>query len=239
VLRGPTDVAIARGLLERWRGIHPGLKRDVTTLLLGRRDYHAPLLDAVESGRVTLGELNLDLEDRRRLISWSSTEIKERARKLIGDGEYGNRQAKVEEWLAKLPPSGDAANGRAVFEKACAQCHVVGTLGHEVGPNLTGQSHRSIEDLVSNILDPNMAINPNYLSVSVETKDGELLTGILAAETPAEITLLQAQGLRSTLRRDRIGRQESAGTSLMPEGLEAGLSPQDLRNLVAFLQTAK
>lgn len=239
VLRGPTDGAIARGLLERWRGIHPGLKRNVTTLLLGRRDYHAPLLDAVESGRVTLGELNLDLEDRRRLISWSSTEIKERARKLIGDGEYGNRQAKVEEWLAKLPPTGDAVNGRAVFEKACAQCHVAGTLGHEVGPNLTGQSHRSVEDLVSNILDPNMAINPNYLSVSVETKEGELLTGILAAETPAEITLLQAQGLRSTLRRDRIGRQESAGTSLMPEGLEAGLSPQDLRDLVAFLQTAK
>jgi putative heme-binding domain-containing protein len=205
-------------------------------LLLGRRDYHAPLLDAVEGGRVTLGELNLDLEDRRRLISWSSAEIKERARKLIGDGEYGNRQAKVEEWLAKLPKTGDAARGRVVFEQACAQCHLAGTLGHDVGPNLTGQSHRSVEDLVSNILDPNMAINPNYLGVAVETRDGELLTGILAAETAAEITLLQAQGLRSTLRRDQLKRLESTGTSLMPEGLEAGLSPQDLRDLVAFLQ---
>ena len=239
VLRQPTDVAIARGLLDRWREIHPSLKRSVTLLLLGKRDYHAPLLDALESGQVKLGELSLDLEDRRRLISWSSPAIQERARKLISDGEYGNRQVKVEEWLAKLPAQGDAAKGRGIFELACAQCHRVGTLGQEVGPNLTGQAHRSVEDLVSNILDPNMAINPNYLSVSVETKDGELVTGILVAETPDAITLLQAQGIRTTLRRDQISRQESSGISLMPEGLEAAMQPADLRDLVAFLQATR
>lgn len=239
VLRQPTDSAIGRGLLERWREIHPSLKRGVTTLLLSRRDYHALLLDAIEGERVKLGELNLDLEDRRRLISWSSAEIKERARKLIGDGEYGNRQAKVEEWLAKLPATGDAAKGRVIYEQVCASCHLAGALGHDVGPNLTGLAHRSVEDLVSNILDPNMAINPNYLGVAVETKDGELLTGILTAETAEAVTLLQAQGLRTSLRRDQIQRLESTGTSLMPEGLEAGLSPQDLRDLVAFLQEAR
>jgi putative membrane-bound dehydrogenase-like protein len=239
VLRQPTEAGIGRGLLERWREIHPALKRGVTTLLLSRRDYHALLLDAIEEERVKLGELNLDLEDRRRLISWSSAEIKERASKLIGDGEYGNRQAKVEEWLAKLPPAGDAAKGRVVYEQVCASCHLAGTLGHDVGPNLTGLAHRSVEDLVSNILDPNMAINPNYFGVAVETKDGELLTGILTAETVEAITLLQAQGIRTSLRRDQIQRLESTGTSLMPEGLEAGMSPADLRDLVAFLQQAR
>ena len=236
VLSRPTDPAIARGLVERWREIHPTLKRAVVLLLLSKRAYHAPLLDALEAGQVKLGELNLDLEDRRRLISGSSPAIQERARKLIGDGEYGNRQAKVAEWLAKLPAKGDAAKGRAVFEATCAPCHLVGTLGHDVGPNLTGQSHRSVEDLVSNILDPNMAINPNYQGVSVETKDGDLLTGLLAAESADAITLLQAQGLRTTLRRDQIKRQDSGGTSLMPEGLEATMKPADLRDLVAFLQ---
>ncbi len=236
VLRQPTDTAIARGLIESWREIHPTLKRNVALLLLGKRDYHAPLLDAIEKGRVQLGELNLDLEDRRRLISRSSPAIQERARKLIGDGEYGNRQAKVTEWLAKLPAKGDAEKGRVVFEALCASCHLVGRLGHEVGPNLTGQSHRSVEDLVSNILDPNMAINPNYLAVSIETKDGDLLTGLLAAENADAITLLQAQGIRTTLRRDQIKRQESGGISLMPEGLEGTMKPEALRDLVAFLQ---
>lgn len=239
ILRRPTDVAIARGLIDRWPEIHPSLKREVTSLLLSRRAYHGVLLDAIEDHRIKVGELNLDLEDRRRLIAWSSPEIQERARKLIGDGEYGNRQAKVSEWLAKLPDTGNAAKGRLVFEQTCSPCHRIGDIGHEVGPNLTGVSHRSVEDLVSNILDPNMAINPNYLSVSVETKDGELITGILVAETSEAVTLLQPQGIRTTLRRDQISRQESTGTSLMPEGLEATMQPVDLRNLVAFLQESR
>lgn len=239
VLRRPTDVAIARGLIDRWREIHPSLKREVTGLLLSRRAYHGVLLDAIEDQRIRVGELNLDLEDRRRLIAWSSPEIQERARKLIGDGEYGNRQAKVSEWLAKLPQNGNAVKGRLVFEQTCSPCHRVGEIGHDVGPNLTGVSHRSVEDLVSNILDPNMAINPNYLGVSVETKDGELITGILVAETSDAVTLLRPQGIRATLRRDQISRQESTGTSLMPEGLEATMQPADLRNLVAFLQESR
>jgi putative heme-binding domain-containing protein len=239
VLRQPADLAVATGLLDRWREIHPTLKHEVTQLLLGKRNYHAVLLDALEAGRLKLGELSLDLEDRRRLISWSTPEIQQRARKLIGDGEYGNRQAKVEDWLARLPSEGNATKGRAVFEKTCAQCHRVGGLGQEVGPNLTGVSHRSVEDLVSNILDPNMAINPNYLSVAVETKGGELLSGILVAETADAITLNQAQGIHTTLRRDQIARMETPGTSLMPEGLEATMQPADLRDLVAFLQESK
>ena len=48
--------------------------------------------------------------------------------------------------------------------------------GHDVGPNLTGQSHRSVEDLISNILDPNMAMNPAFATVSVELKDGDAIT---------------------------------------------------------------
>jgi len=36
--------------------------------------------------------------------------------------------------------------------------------------------------------------------------------------------------------RARLQRLASAGISLMPEGLEAGLTPQQLRDLIAFLQ---
>ncbi|HAV62678.1 MAG TPA: hypothetical protein DCY13_09960 [Verrucomicrobiales bacterium] len=236
VLRNLTDIAIAKALLERWRAIHPALKHDVVRLLLSRRDYHDALLGALDEGRLVLGELNLDLEDRRRLLRWSSPEIQARAMKLLGDGEYGNRQQKVDEWLAKLPKSGNAGRGRSVFEAACARCHKAGELGFDVGPDLSDQSHRSVEDLVSNILDPNMAINPNYLGLAVETSDGEILTGILVAETPDAITLSQAGGIQIILKRERITRLETTGTSLMPEGLEADMSPGQLRDLVAFLQ---
>lgn len=235
-LSGWTDASIANGIIDRWRSIHPELKRSVTMLMLRRRAYHDSLLTALESERISVGELNLDLEDRRTLLRWSTDDIHDRAAKILGDGEYGNRQAKVEEWMAKLPASGDAARGREVFETLCATCHRSGGLGFEVGPDLSAMSHRSVEDLVSNILDPNMAINPNYQSVTIETVEGEIVIGILAAESTDAISLSLAGGVQSTLARSDVSRMESAGRSLMPEGIEAGMTPESLRDLVAFMR---
>ena len=86
--------------------------------------------------------------------------LKARAEKLLGDEEYSNRKVVVEDWLKKLPANGDVTRGRVTFEKLCAQCHLVGGIGNAVGPDLGALTHRSVEDLASNILDPNMAINP-------------------------------------------------------------------------------
>jgi putative heme-binding domain-containing protein len=196
-------------------------------------------VNAIEKGDLKVGELNLDLEQRRTLLRESTPDIQARAAKFISDEEYSNRKGLADEWLQKLPSTGDSNKGRAVFEKTCATCHRVGTLGHSVGPDLTSVSHRSVEDLLYNILDPNMAINPKYLNFQVETKDGELVTGILDQESGQSVTLLQANELRTTISRKDISKMRSTGTSLMPEGVEAGLTPADLRDLIAFLQNGK
>ena len=70
----------------------------------------------------------------------------------------------------------------------------------------------------------------------VETRDGEAQTGLLEVESAAAITLLQAESKRTVISRGDITRLESSGQSLMPEGLEAGRTPQQLRDLIAFLQ---
>ena len=187
-------------------------------------------------GRIKLGELNLDLEQRRRLLRESSPAIMARAAKFIGDEEYSNRKAVVEDWLNKLPAMGEVARGRPVFERLCAQCHALSGIGHHVGPDLAATAHRSVEDLLSNILDPNMAIHPAYVSYTAETASGEIETGILESESADAVVMLQALGKKTVLPRKQIKRLESSGLSLMPEGLEAGLSPADLRDLIAFLQ---
>ena len=127
--------------------------------------------------------------------------------------------------------------GRTVFENLCAQCHRAADLGKTVGPDLTSISHRSVEDILYNIIDPNMAINPLYSNYQVETKSGDLLNGILVSESPDSVTLLQANELKSTIPRADIAKFRSTGTSLMPESLEAGLTPQQMRDLISFLQT--
>ena len=231
-----SEPEVATALVQNWRRLTPSARPAVVQLLLQRGAFHEFLITAIERGQIQLGELNLDLEQRRRLLRRSSPEIQARAAKLFGDEEYSNRKSLVEEWLKKLPAAGNAQQGRAVFEKNCALCHAVGGQGNQVGPDLTDAYHRSLEDLVSNILDPNMAINPNYASSNVELNSGESETGILRAESPEAITLLQAMGKQKVIPRKNIKSMSSSGISLMPEGLEAAMTPQELRDLVAFLQ---
>ena len=233
------EIAVATNLVAHWRTLAPSVRSPVINLLLARVSFHEVLMDAIEQDRIKLGELNLDLEQRRRLMRESSAPIMARAAKLIGDEEYSNRKTVVEDWLKKLPPTGDVSRGRAVFEKTCAQCHAVGGVGQHVGPDLSALGHRSVEDLLSNILDPNMAINPAYVSYTAETVAGEIETGILESESADAVVLRQALGKKTILPRKQIKRLESSGVSLMPEGLEAGLSAQDLRDLVAFLQARR
>lgn len=236
VLKKDQAAETATGLLKQWRGITPQIRTEVVQALCYRKSWHDPLLTALEKTALHAGEIALDLEQRRQLLRHSTEHNRLRASRFFGDEEYGNRKKRVEEWLAKLPSTGDAARGRVVFGRICSGCHQVGSLGHAVGPNLTAQSHRSVEDLVSNILDPNMALNPSFVSVNCETRDGELHTGLLASESANAIVLKQPQGLKETIARSQIVKLEYTGNSLMPEGLEAAMTPQELRDVVAFLQ---
>jgi putative membrane-bound dehydrogenase-like protein len=238
-LRQFDNVDVAKRLLQRWHSLAPAARTPVLNLLLQRLSFHDALLDALESGQLTVGELNLDLEQRRRLLWESTPELRERAARFIGDGEYANRKSVIEDWLQKLPATGDTARGRAVFEKTCAQCHALDGIGVAVGPDLGALAHRSVEDLLSNILDPNMAINPSYIAYTVETSAGEIESGILQSESAEAVQLLQALGRKVTIPRKQIRQLHSSGLSLMPEGLEAGLTPSDLRDLIEFLQRTR
>lgn len=230
------EAEVAQLLVRIWPELSPSLRPQAVRLLISRRNFHEPLVAAIEQERIKLGELNLDLEQRRALLRNSTPELKLRAAKLMTDDEYGHRKGAADEWLKKLPAEGSAAKGRAAFEKVCAQCHRAGGLGHSVGPDLTSISHRSVEDILFNIIDPNMAINPKYAAAQVETTDGESVTGIVEENNAQGVTLLQAGAVRTSFPRPSIKTFRATSASLMPEGLEAGLTAEEMRDLIAFLQ---
>jgi putative heme-binding domain-containing protein len=225
---------IAPTLIEKFRQVQPGLRSKVIDLFVERHGNHEALLQALEKQAITPGELNLDLEQRRKLLRGGNPDIQKRASKYFGDEEYSNRKVIVEEWMKKIPQTGDATKGRIQFEKICITCHRKGSLGVKVGPDLSDLSHRSVEDILSNILDPNMAINPAFVTVRIDAEESEM--GILAGETEEAVTLLQAQEVKKVFPRKSIKKMELTGLSLMPEGLESGFTPQEMRDLIAFLQ---
>ena len=137
-----------------------------------------------------------------------------------------------------LKMKGDAKAGAAVFQKSCASCHRVGNVGFEVGPDLASLNDKSPESLLIAILDPNRAFETKYVSFSVATVDGRVLSGLIASESATAVSLRRQDGKDDVLLRSDIQEMSASGQSLMPEGLEKDLKPQDLADLISFLVSA-
>jgi len=224
-------------LLERWPMVNPAVRPAFVSLFVDHRPWHEALIGALERQEIIFGELNLDLEQRREFIKHGNKTLAERARKFFDDHEYSNRRASVTELLARLPEKGDPKAGFRLYMERCQMCHVRGTLGNAVGPELLGLNHRSTEDLLSHIVDPNMAIHPNYVACTVVTKSGERHTGLLRDESADSVSVLMPLGSLVIVPREQVVAVTTLNRSLMPEGLDSGLLPEELKGLIEFLQS--
>jgi putative heme-binding domain-containing protein len=108
-------------------------------------------------------------------------------------------------------------------------------IGQQVGPDLASVASRRTEQLLVDILDPSRQVSPDYISYLVETKDGRIMTGLLAAETADSVTLRREERQQDTIPRDNIEQLRASGKSLMPDGLEQKLTPDELADLLEFL----
>jgi putative membrane-bound dehydrogenase-like protein len=228
---------VGAGLLEAWPRLGPGLRARAAEVLIGRRQDHRRLLAAVETGRVSLGELNLHLERRRALLRSRDEDVRRRAEALFSDAGVVTRAEALERMRPALTATGRPAAGRRHYRVLCARCHRLGEEGVPLGPDLHEVARKSPETLLHDIVDPNAAVETRDVSYSVETRDGRLLTGLLRNETDADLEIVAAGGEATRVRRDEIERLWTGGLSLMPEELELGLEPQDLADLLAYLRS--
>jgi quinoprotein glucose dehydrogenase len=163
------------------------------------------------------------------------------------------------EWVAKFEASraskdkvaqyreslegGDAAAGREVFfNKAavsCLRCHKVGSDGGEVGPNLSEIGSKQKRDyLLESIVDPNKVIAQGFETVILVMNSGKTVAGIIKAETPTEITLINPDGQLINVRKADVDERQK-GKSPMPEDVVKHLSRRELRDLVEYLSTLR
>ena len=139
---------------------------------------------------------------------------------------------------------GDAVRGRDLFldlkRLACVRCHRVRGEGGEIGPDLSdvgGKFDRPL--LIESVLEPSRQIVDGYRTTTVATAGGQVLTGIVRDETPADLVIVDAQGKRHAVRAAEIEARKVDDTSLMPSGVAAGLSPAEFTDLVAYLETLR
>ena len=229
------DPKLPKSLVSYWPYFLPSVRPQLINTFVYNSRFRTPFLTALESKEITLGEANLDLEHRRQLRRYSGTKIGNRAKKLFGDEDYSNRNAEVDKWLPLLPKKGNASKGSETFKALCSNCHQSHKEGYDLGPDLEGLNHRSIEDLASNIIDPNMAINPKYASYSVITNNGDTFVGILSNQSANSITISMPLGVSKNINRKEIKELKSIRSSLMPMGLEKTMTPSNLRDVIEYI----
>jgi putative membrane-bound dehydrogenase-like protein len=143
-----------------------------------------------------------------------------------------------------LTRPGDVERGRKLFFDAdkslCLKCHRVGDRGEPVGPDLTGIGARfGRVYLVESILEPARAVVPGFATQRVEMKAGNVVTGVVVAETETALTLVDSEIKKHELKKSEIQERRPVGISTMPDGLEKRLTEQEFVDLIAFLVSLK
>jgi len=227
---------VADLLLGGWGSYSPTLRREVTEAMLARPDRVRRLLDAVEQKKVQPGQL----ESARvaQLKKHPNATLRQRAEKLFAGVTVSDRQKIIDDYRGALTLKGDAGKGKLVFKKVCSVCHKLENEGFEVGADLLAAlKTKTPEALLTDVLDPSREVDPRFLNYVVATKDGRVLTGMIAVESPASLTLRRAEKSEDTILRSQIEEVQATAKSLMPDELEKQLAKQDLADVIAYLQS--
>ena len=208
--------------------------RDEVLSALVSQSHHLPgLLAALEDGRVPIGAI--DALRRRQLTGSRDEGIRRRAQALFG-AVAGDRAKVFEEYKEVVAREADPAKGRAVFARECASCHRLDQEGFAVGPDLFGIRNQPKEAILLHILVPDHEITQGFAAYTVATKDGRVLTGLVASETPTSLTLRQPLGKEDVILRSDIDELAASTQSLMPQGLEKNIPRQEFADLLAYLK---
>ncbi len=227
---------VAQALADRLPKLTPAVRTVALRVLLARSDWTIPLLDSIEQGKVQLADLSLD--QKQALASHPSRRLAERARRLLAAGgglPNADRQKVLDELRHLTEAKGDVAAGKLVFKNQCAKCHLHAGEGAKIGPDLTGTAVHPKHELLVHLIDPSRNVEGNFRVYSVLTVDGVALSGLLASETKTSIELIDSEAKRHIVQREDIQNLQASAKSLMPEGFEKQVKPEEIRDLLEFL----
>jgi putative heme-binding domain-containing protein len=219
--------------LERWGDVRPEFRAALLARWVRQVPWHPALLDALQSQKLTLKDLDPDA-----LETLANSPNQPLARWVAQASSKPNpqRMTIVGQWIDQMPQQRDATRGEAIFQRHCAACHQLGEDGRAIGPSLQALAGWNDHAWATAILDPNQSVEPKFRKTVVLSTEGAVLTGKLIHESQESIELESNDRRITILPRDQIESMETTTQSIMPEGFEQFVSPQDLADLVAWLR---
>ena len=92
---------------------------------------------------------------------------------------------------------------------------------------------------VESILQPSTAVAPHFQTWQITTTDERVRTGLLVRTYLDESEYIDEKGNRFKVRATEIARTTAARASIMPDGLVDQLTKQEIRDLIAYLQSRR
>jgi len=233
------DPAVARELIRMHQNLNSSrLQSQVRDLLLSRASSAREWLEAVDRGMVSAASTPLEQIGRVSLLG--DPQLDALVTRHWGKLQGASREEKLAE-VRRLNNDlraglGNATAGQQVFKEHCASCHQLFGEGTKVGPDLTTANRQDLDFLLVSLVDPNLAIRKEYVSVVVQTTSGQILTGLVVQRNAASLTLVDSKGEKQTIATAEIEDLQDSPVSLMPENLYLQLKPAELRDLFAYLQ---
>jgi putative membrane-bound dehydrogenase-like protein len=152
----------------------------------------------------------------------------------------GNLDPEIASYRA-LNTEGDAKRGEPLFKRqACIACHTTANGQTPKGPHLVdiGKRYKKAE-LVESILKPAAKIAQGFDTYLFVMDTGKVITGFVSGESADEVQIRQTNGVSQTLKKDEIEIRQKKKESMMPNGIANNLTPEQLADLIAYLQSLK
>ncbi len=236
------DPAIGELLAKRYSGLYSSARPDVIATLVSRPSFAKALLAHVGPDAKQIPRADISAFHARQIRSFNDPALTAKLTEVWGvlRDSAADKQQLIAKWKTRLTPavvaSGNASQGRAVFNVACAACHRLYGDGGSIGPELTGGDRGNLDYLLENLADPSALVPADYLMSVITLKDGRTLNAVIGARTDRTLTL-QTMTEKLTLERADVKSIEESKLSLMPEGLLEALTETQVRDLIAYLMS--
>jgi putative heme-binding domain-containing protein len=234
-----TNQEIGAKVIEAWSNLPNELQQPAIHLLSSRPAWALALVEACKSNAIP--RKIIDQETLAKLRLHKSPNLKESIDKTFGSS-LTRSETDLDRELARYRELASTGGGNPkvgesiYFGKAgCASCHVLFGKGGRIGPDLTPYDRSDLDAILLAIVRPNAEIREGYEHNLLTTKDGRILSGFKVEENPKVVILRGLDGQDHLVAREQIARFEPLKRSLMPDCLLSTLTPDELRNLFAYL----
>lgn len=227
-------------ILNRAGGYGPAERIEMINTLASRPAFAKALLAAMRAKKIASTEISAF--HARQIRSFELEDLTKELTELWGDVRVSAAEKRelIEKYKSDLTSEvlakANLSEGRFLFQKTCANCHVLYGVGRKLGPDITGSNRKNIDYLLENLVDPSASVGADFRAVIASLESGRILTGVISEQNERTIILQTAQE-PITLDRKEIEELKATTLSVMPDGLLQNFTADQIRDLVGYLMS--